>query len=45
MPRVEKTLLEDKETYKSLKGHLEKEKKFFQNYPSVMSHFIYSEPP
>jgi hypothetical protein len=30
MPRVDKTLLEDKETYKSLKGHLEKEKEFLK---------------
>jgi hypothetical protein len=28
MPIVDKTLLEDRETYKSLKGHLEKEKEF-----------------
>jgi hypothetical protein len=28
MLRVNKTLLEDIETYKSLKGHLEKEKEF-----------------
>jgi hypothetical protein len=40
MPRVNKTLLEGRETYKSLKGHLEKEKGFFEGYSSVMSHFI-----
>jgi hypothetical protein len=37
MPRA---LLEDKETHKSLKGHLEKAKEFFKSYPLVMSHFI-----
>jgi hypothetical protein len=40
MPRVNKTLLEGRETYKSLKGHLEKEKNIFESYPSFMSHFI-----
>jgi hypothetical protein len=28
MPRINKTLLENIETYKSLKGHLEKAKEF-----------------
>jgi hypothetical protein len=33
-------LLEGIETYKSLKGNLEKEKDIFESYPLVMSHFI-----
>jgi hypothetical protein len=39
-PRVKKTKLEGRETCKSLKVHLEKEKGLFESYPSIMSHLI-----